>query len=213
MRFFEIVKNAFKLLILGEWREFEFRLRILLGQIDLHSSSPADLKLPVERCYDYADSGGLHLEKILKDLQIRSQDAIVDFGSGKGGPLFTFSKYSFGKITGCEISAELVAIARKNLRIMQVENVDFVVGDASEFIELADYNYFYFFNPFPEAVMREVVANIVASLEQRPRKATIIYFNPECHEIIISGTPFRKIKEYPQNVLKYFVYTNVLVAV
>jgi hypothetical protein len=63
VRVFEILKNAVKLLCLGEWREFVFRVRILLGQIDLRFSSQADLDLPADRCYDYADSGGLHLEK------------------------------------------------------------------------------------------------------------------------------------------------------
>jgi hypothetical protein len=51
-------------------------------------------------------------------------------------------------------------------------------ADAAEFRELDDYEYFYLYNPFPEAVMRQVVENIRGSLERRPRKVTLIYKNP-----------------------------------
>ena len=207
-RLFEIIRNAARLAALGEWREFNFRLRILLGQIDLDFSSQADLNLPEEKCYDYADSGGLHLERILRDLDITSDDAIIDIGSGKGGALFTFSKYPFGRIAGCEISAELIETARKNLAVMKVDNVELIMRDAVEFRELDDFNYIYFFNPFPGTVMREVIDNIVASLQRRPRRVTIIYFNPECHEVIVNETPFVKLKEYQQNALKYYLYSN-----
>ena len=210
MSFFENVKNALSLIIHGEWREFLFRLRIYLGQIDLRTSEPEELDLREERSYHYADSGGLHFEKILKDLNITPRDSIIDFGSGKGGILFTLSKYPFAKITGCELSQELTAIAEKNLRVMGIRNVTLVVCDAAEFTDLDEYNYFYFFNPFPCAVMSAVVKNIILSLSSRPRKVTIIYCNPECHDVVVDGTPFIKTAEHCLCSLKYYIYTNTL---
>ncbi|MBI5446641.1 MAG: class I SAM-dependent methyltransferase [Deltaproteobacteria bacterium] len=200
--------NALWLLARADWREFIFRLQVRLGKIDLKPCSLEELNLSEERSYYYADSGGLHLEEILKECDITSRDAIVDFGSGKGGALFTFSKYPFRKITGCELSPELVAIARKNLDVVRVRNVTFVTGDAAQFEELDEYNYFYFFNPFPCSVMSAVISNIAISLGRRPRRATIIYCNPECHDAVVLEGPFVKVKEYDLCQLKYYVYSN-----
>jgi len=203
------IKNALNLLLRGEWREFVFRFRVRLGQIDLETSYLDELNLQEERSYHYADSGGLHLEKVLKTLNITSRDSIVDFGSGKGGALFTFSKYPFAKITGCEISHDLVAIAKKNLQVMNVKSVTFAEMDAANFTDLDEYNYFYFFNPFPCQVMTSVVRNIVSSLSKQSRKVTIIYCNPECHDIVVNDSPFVKTNEYFYCDLSYNIYSNM----
>ena len=210
MSFWTMIRNAFSLMSRGEWRELNFRLRVRLGQIDLKTSGPGDPDYSEERGYHYADSGGLHLEKILKTLNITSEDSIVDFGSGKGGVLFTFSKFPFAKITGCEVYPELAEIAKRNLKVMGVKNVSIVVADAADFKDLDGYNFFYFFNPFPADVMAAVVKNIVSSLSKKPRKVRLIYFNPECHDVIVKDTPFTKVGEYPQNGLKYHVYSNAI---
>jgi SAM-dependent methyltransferase len=209
MPFLVDVRNAFFYLIRGEWREFIFRLRVYLGVIDLKNVSTGDLGLSEKRSYEYNDSGGLHLEKVLKSLKITPQDSIVDFGSGKGGALITFSKFPFSKITGIDLSPKLVAIAEKNLKKLNIRNIQMVVCDAVEFTDLEEYNYFYFFNPFPGNIMRVVIENIESSLKKKPRKVTIIYFNPEHHDTVITDSLFAKIDEFDHYRLRYFIYSNV----
>ena len=109
MSFFLDAKNACSLIAMGEWREFIFRIRVHIQKIDLKNCSLDELQLPEERCHDYANSGGLSLETVLRALKITSRDAIVDFGSGKGGALITMARYPFARIMGVEISPELVA--------------------------------------------------------------------------------------------------------
>jgi SAM-dependent methyltransferase len=209
MSFIVDVKNALSLLIRGEWREFALRLRVYLGQIDLKNVSAEALNLPVECGHEYSNSGSLHLVQVLNSLKITEQDAIVDFGSGKGGALITFSRYPFAKITGVELSPDLVAIAEENLRRLKIRNIRMVVGDAADFTDLEEYNYFYFFNPFPGNIMRTVVKNIESSLKKKPRKATIIYFNPEFHDVVITDSSFAKTGEFDHYRLRYYIYSNV----
>jgi len=85
MSFLADLKNAASLVFRGEWREFLFRVRVHVLHIDLKNAYLDELNLPEERCHYYANSGGLHLEKVLRGLGITPRDAIVDFGSGKGG--------------------------------------------------------------------------------------------------------------------------------
>ena len=200
------IKNALLLLWRRDWREFFIRLRISLGHVDLkHDSS----ETVTDRTHYYADSGGLAFDKIMSNFTITPKDAIVDFGCGKGGILISLSKYPFGKITGVEIAPELVQIAESNIRKLKIRNVDVVCSDAAEFKELDEYNYFYFFDPFPCSVMQDVIANIEQSIQRKPRKVTIIYLNPLCHDLIESDTIFIKTKELPHFEHKCFIYENV----
>lgn len=201
-------QNAFSLLARGEWREFVFRVRVHLQKIDLKNSYLDELQLPEERCHYHASSGGLHLQRVLDSLKITHRDAIVDFGSGKGGALITMARYPFARITGVEISPLLVAIAGRNLAKLGIGNVTMVTADAADFTDLDGYNYFYFFSPFPGNVMGAVIGNIAASLARSPRKATVIYFNPEYHEAVVTGSPFVKVNEFHHHELGYYIYSN-----
>jgi SAM-dependent methyltransferase len=201
-------KNVLSLLSRGEWREFVYRIRIHLQKIDLKNTCLDELNLPEERCHYYANSGGLHLDKVLRGLKITAQDSIVDFGSGKGGALITLSRYPFARIAGVEISPELVVIAKRNLDKLRIGNVAMYVYDAADFIDLDAYNYFYFFSPFPSVVMSAVIRNICASLAHNPRKTSIIYFNPECHDAVVTDSPFVKINEFNHHELRYYIYSN-----
>lgn len=199
------IKNALTLLLKGEWREFLIRLRISLGHIDLKHDPRETV---TDRTHYYADSGGLAFDKIMSHFDITHDDAIVDFGCGKGGILISLSKYPFSRITGVEIAPELVEIAQNNIRKLKIRNVDIVCTDAAEFRELYEYNYFYFFDPFPCSVMGGVINNIERSIDMYPRKATIIYLNPLCHDLIESRNVFMKTKELPHFEHKCFIYSN-----
>ncbi len=208
MPFIIDAKNALALLVRGEWREFALRLRVYLGEIDLTNVSTEALGLQTERSHEYSNSGGLHLEEVLNSLQIIPTDSIVDFGSGKGGALITLAKYPFARITGVELSAELVAIAAENLKKLKITNLQMVVADAVDFTDLEGYNYFYFFNPFPGNVMSAVIKNIETSLLKKPRKAVIIYFNPQYHEAVVTDSSFVKVAEFTHHPLGYSIYSN-----
>ena len=199
------IKNALLLLWRHDWREFLIRLRISAGHIDLkHDPTETDS----ERTHYYADSGGLEFDKIISNFDITSRDAIVDYGSGKGGILISLSKYPFAKITGVEIDPELVEIAKSNIRKLNITNVEIDCCDAAEFKQLQEYNYFYFFDPFPCSVMQDVIDNIKKSILDQPRKVTIIYLNPSCHDIIEASSILTKTKEFPHFEHQCFIYSN-----
>jgi 16S rRNA G966 N2-methylase RsmD len=202
------IRNALSLLFHGEWREFIFRVRVHIQKINLKNSYLDELHLPEDRCHYYANSGGVDLDKVLRALKIAPRDAIVDFGSGKGGALMTMARYPFARILGVEISPRLIETAKRNLDKLGITHVAMVASDAANFTDLDEYNYFYFFSPFPGNVMGAVIRNISDSLTRAPRKATIIYFNPEYHEAVITNSPFVKVMEFHHHELGYYVYAN-----
>jgi len=199
------IKNAMLLLWRRNWREFLIRMRIILGHVDLKYDPSEAVS---ERTHYYADSSGIEFDEIISRFNITPADAIVDFGCGKGGILISLSKFPFSKITGVEISPELVEIANENMRKLRIRNVEVRCCDAADFRQLDEYNYFYFFDPFPCVVMMEVLNNIEKSIIGLPRKVTIIYLNPFCHDLIESDNIFKKTNELPHFAHKCFIYSN-----
>jgi protein-L-isoaspartate O-methyltransferase len=204
------VRNALAFLRRGEFREFLFRLRAYFSKIDIRYASVEQLGLSADRSHDYRHSGGTQLENVLNHLKITSGDAIVDFGSGKGGALITFAKYPFAKITGVELKHELVDIAEQNLRLLNISNVDMIVSDAAAFKDLDAYNFFYFYSPFPRSVMTAVMRNIQASLLNKPRRAQLIYCNPEFPDCVEHESSLHKTGEFYHHTLQLpiYVYSN-----
>jgi SAM-dependent methyltransferase len=201
------LRNGISLLSRGEWREFLIRLRIYLGRVDLKYDPTEAVS---ERTHYYSDSSGIEFDEIISNFNITPKDAIVDFGCGKGGILISLSKYPFSKITGVEISPEYVEIAKENMRKLKIRNVEIKCCDASDFTQLDEYNYFYFFDPFPCVVMKDVLANIEKSITAHPRKVTLIYLNPFCHDLIEASDLFDKTGELAHFEHKCFIYSNVI---
>jgi len=199
------LKHTGVLLYQRQWRELLIRIRIALGQIDL-KVDPTEAM--TERTHYYADSGGLAFDRLMSNFRISPADAIVDFGCGKGGVLISLSKYPFRKITGVEIDPALVEIARTNISKLKIKNVEVKCCDAADFKHLGEYNYFYFFDPFPCVVMAEVLNNIEQSLIDKPRPVTLIYLNPNAHELIAKRPAFVRTGTLDHFEHDCFIYSN-----
>ncbi len=106
----------------------------------------------------------------------------IDLGSGKGRTLLMASEFRFQKIIGVELLAELDTIAKQNIARYHGEQqkcfaIESHAGDAREFEFPPEPTVLYLFNPFPEHVLREVLANLRDSLSREPRPAFVIYHN------------------------------------
>jgi len=106
----------------------------------------------------------------------------IDLGSGKGRTLLMASDFPFRRIVGVEILVELDAIAQQNIarygsKQQQCHAIESRPGDAREFAFPAEPTVLYLFNPFPEHVLRAVLANLHDSLLTVPRAVYVIYHN------------------------------------
>lgn len=124
--------------------------------------------------------------KMIKALSVSSEDRILDIGCGKGKMVFYFDKLGFGRSDGLEYSKALADCAERNMKILK-RNCSIIHGDAISFEGYKDYNYFYLANPFGKETMRRVMQKIEDSYEANPRKITIIYYNPLCHEQVVQS--------------------------
>lgn len=202
--------TALKLLATGRWHDFHWQLLRRLHRLDLDYVSIEELGLSHHIAHYHAATPETELRQVLKTLHLHPGSRILDFGCGKGGALIAMARFPFQRVAGCDISPDLLAVARKNMDKLGISCVDLYCSDARQFTALEGYDHFYFFNPFPHEVFEPVMVNIAASLSRKPRKTTIIYRNPECHDIVMATGLFEKVVElrFGRNH-PYYIYVHV----
>lgn len=122
----------------------------------------------------------------------------VDLGSGKGRTLLMASEYDFCQIVGVELLPELHRVAQENLKKYRSESqkcldVNPILLDATEYNFPVEPTVLYLFNPFPEAGLRRVIANLEGSLRAHPRIVYVLYHNPLLERVLAECKAFSKI--------------------
>lgn len=204
------LKECGRLIAAGKWRQVRYHLVNRLRGIDLRSMTVDELGLSPSTAKQYSDSGGPVLDAVLRSLDIAPTDVVIDLGCGKGGALLTLARYPFGQLAGLDLSPALIPIARRNFEKMGIANVELRCCAAADFVDWDRFTFVYLYNPFPCGVMQAVITNISDSLGRKPRRMTIIYRTPACHDVIERSGIFRKVREFRHAAKPFFIYTNLL---
>lgn len=131
------------------------------------------------------------------------EDAIFDYGCGKGGAMVSFLDYGFKRVGGVEYEPKIYNILQDNLEKLSLQNagggvkIECIQGDAAKVNEQLDqYNWFYFFNPFDETIFEQCIDAICDSLNRRNRKIHIIYNTPFCQKYLEEKECFRLTNQF-----------------
>lgn len=123
------------------------------------------------------------LDQLLKEFKFKDNDHLLDFGSGKGRVLFYIHHHAQIPVTGIELSStvfEQLRINKQNyLKKYPTDRPIILENDFAEHYRIPKYvNVFYFFNPFSGTIFKQVLDNIIASIELHPRPITLIIYFP-----------------------------------
>ena len=121
------------------------------------------------------------LERLLDEYDINNEDHVVDFGCGKGRLNFFLHHKTGAYINGIEMNEQFINEAEANLKNYPgkgKERIRFINCLAEEYeIQTTD-NRFYFFNPFTIQIFRQVLTNILLSVEDTYREVHLILYYP-----------------------------------
>lgn len=162
------------------WFPTQHRIKLLLRCIK-EKILGLDFSMP-DRMYDRGrEDGAMYLatedEMLDKFFSFCEGGNLLDVGSGKGYVLWRAAEAGFSKVGGVEYDEKLYKICRRNLRSLMLEDrVEVTCCNAVEFRGYGDYDVFYFFNPFAEAVMEQVMENIVKQCAGK--EIVVIYYRP-----------------------------------
>lgn len=111
------------------------------------------------------------------------ETTFVDYGCGKGRALFVAEQCGFTKLIGVDIAQELIDGAQENLEVYKrkqpYSQFELVFSDATTYHIPKEACVFYFFNPFGESILIQVLQKIKASVKQYPRGIVCLYLNPK----------------------------------
>ena len=137
------------------------------------------------------------------------QFTFVDLGSGKGRALLLATEFPFARIVGVELLPELHARAGQNvLRFRggaERERIELWCGDARRFPFPSGPLLVFLFDPFPEPVLEEVIANLRQAAGQQPRPLVLVYLNPISEHVLSSAGWLRRVC----GNIQYAVYSGL----
>ncbi len=167
----------------------------------------------IVHCVNYGASKELPFRKLMERLKLPRDGVFVDLGSGKGRALMLAAKYGFRKVIGIEFSGALCAVARNNLQKFKqkfhtTSEVEVIESDVTKYSFRDDETVFFMLDPFNAPVLTQVLANIRASVERKPRTVWLIYSVPREQHIVEQSGLFTRNQLYFMVGAEFRVYTN-----
>ena len=129
--------------------------------------------------HPYGPSPYTVLERLVTSGLITQEDAVLDYGCGKGRVGFFLSYRTKAKTIGIEYDDRILDIALENQKttISRVKP-DFVLTKAEEYEVPPHVNRCYFFNPFSVEILQKVMARIIESYYENPRELFLFFYYP-----------------------------------
>ncbi len=158
------------------------------------------------------------LDYLFNEYQLSTNDTLVDFGCGKGRLNF-YVNYRFHCNTiGIELNATYYEEAIQNLITYNgasKQKIHFKCMPAQSYTVSNTDNHFYFFNPFSIEIFRQVISNIIYSIEHTPRICNLILYYADAEYIyyLENYTLFKLVEEIKLPHTKddrdcFYIYTN-----
>ena len=137
------------------------------------------------------------IDRAMSHLKPTSDDALLDYGCGRGRILAVAATYPFRKVIGIDRSPDLCDSARENLRRIRgrrSKEWNVVEGDAAMFVVPDEVTVAFLFNPFLGQVLSSVVQRLKESVKARPRQLSVIYMNPEFDRDVFAECPWLSLR-------------------
>ena len=117
--------------------------------------------------------------------------SFIDMGCGKGRALAVAAHYGFMHITGVDFALDLCEQAARNckklLHKFPALDCRVICADAAGYKFEESTDTIYFFNPFDQIIMAQVLKNILESLYRHPRPLFVVYLNPQHKSLFLKA--------------------------
>ncbi|WP_300718136.1 class I SAM-dependent methyltransferase [uncultured Desulfovibrio sp.] len=145
---------------------------------------------------DYWPSEKKYVQRALAELDFHNKLNFLDVGCGKGYVLYLAAAYPFARIAGIEYSEDVFSILKRNMAQLRRTDIALFNADARDFDAYGEYDVIYFFNPFGEKIMSDVIESILNQM-RKEKEYTIIYYNPVCADLILQTGIFKLVRDLP----------------
>ena len=127
--------------------------------------------------YPYEPTPYCVLERLADSGYFGRNDVVLDYGCGKGRVGFFLTYRTRAKAIGIEYDDRIYRSALENNKTaVPKAKADFVSVRAEEYEVPADVSRCYFFNPFSDEILRQVMARILESYYAAPREILLFFY-------------------------------------
>ena len=150
--------------------------------------------------------------KLIKNIHLPEHPVFVDYGAGKGRAMILAKECGFSKVKGLEFSLSLYKTPIKNIEFYTKKtgknHFELIHIDVSSYQVKKEDNFFYFFHPFNEHILKQCLNNIYKSLKKDPRKAFLIYQSNymDSTQCITTGGFFQPLKPFTSFGTRFYIY-------
>ena len=164
-------------------------------------------------CVNYGASKAMPFLRLMRRLNLPTDSVFVDLGSGKGRAVMLAAKHGFRRVIGIEFSGALCESARSNLKNFlrkcpSRSEIEIIESDVTLYKFRDDQTVFFMLDPFNAPVLTQVLANIRASVERKPRQVWLIYSVPRERHIIEQAGLFTQSQAHVVVGAEFQVYSN-----
>ena len=178
----------------------EERYEAFDARFDTDTSAPVFERDQKTSVHFYVPTTASVIYDILSSIPLQPNKLVfVDLGSGKGRALLVASEFPFAKIVGIELSDNLHRIAEENVKRYKSATQQCVVFDL-KCMDALEYSYeddafvLFLFDPFGREILQNIIANLEASLRERPREAFVAYVYPQYEDLLRKSAVLHKVR-------------------
>lgn len=145
--------------------------------------------------------------KMLKTLELKSNDVFVDIGCGKGRVVCCACRLPIKKVVAIELNPALLEQTVKNVNRTRSRKcpVEPVATSAEQY----DYDgttVIYLYNPFNARLTELVMEKLFVSCSKSPRHLQVVYANPVHEQALRRNNWIEKYREWPASDFPVFGY-------
>ena len=119
------------------------------------------------------------LERLAASGLVGQEDVVLDYGCGKGRVGFFLAHQTGAKTIGIEYDRRIYGDALENRRTTRARGkTEFVLTRAEAYEVPPEVSRCYFFNPFSPEILRKVMARILESYYETPRRILLLFYYP-----------------------------------
>ncbi len=149
-----------------------------LHGLDFSMVYVGELQKKVEEFHGYSMTDAGAMKKMLRAVPVDpANSSFLDIGCGKGMCMKCAVEVGYKRADGLDLDEHLLEIARKNMKKLKMD-VNCIYANAVDFTGYADYDVFYFYNPFGSNIFKQVIQKIKESQEERSRDIWVLYYHP-----------------------------------
>lgn len=129
--------------------------------------------------YPYEPTPYCVLERLANSGYICKKNTLLDYGTGKGRVCFYLSYQCKCKTIGIEYDERIYTAAVHNKETaISGGRTDFMLTRAEQYQLPEEVDLCYFFNPFSAEILKKVLAELLVSYYENPRKIQLFFYYP-----------------------------------